>query len=163
MYILEWTIQWFVTALSVLLLVVLLRKPGTKDWLLVYMGKAFVSSFVGFLIVERGLLEFPVRFLPQYFESSILFDYLAFPVLCVAYNQTSRRLKLNGIILQAVLYSGGITVVEFGLERYTAVIEYHGWTWYYTFATLTLTMLSVRAMIALILKLEKPFPPDNES
>jgi hypothetical protein len=154
MYILEWVIQWTVVLLSLFLLFKMVLKPGTKEWLLVYFSKAFVSIFFGVIVVEQGLLEYPVRFLSAYFETSILFEYLAFPALCVAYNQTSYSSKLNSIFLQAVLYSGGMTAVEVVLEQYTAVIEYHHWTWYYTLTTITMTMLLVRGFIGLVHKLE---------
>ena len=90
----------------------------------------------------------------KYFDSSILFDYLLFPILCVFYNRTSEKSNLHSIFLQSFIYSTPMTVLEVILEKKTNLIRYNKkWNWLITYSTLVVTFLFVRGFIAIIRKL----------
>lgn len=89
---------------------------------------------LGLCVVELRLLEYPYRELSSINRTSFVFEYLILPLLCVHLNvrfpsHASRGVKIG-------LYAGitsVLTSVEFLLERYTEVIKYTGWEWYWTF------------------------------
>lgn len=49
------------------------------------------------------------RFFPNYFDTSILFEYLLFPIVCVYFYQTTYHSRFWGIVWQCFLYAGAIT------------------------------------------------------
>ncbi|MDQ0875794.1 hypothetical protein QFZ77_004453 [Paenibacillus sp. V4I3] len=143
-------IQWSVFVLSLISLLIILKKSLIGDCLYVYLITVFFSSFIPVILIEQHYYEHPVRFLSQYFSSAVLFDYLAFPTLNVLFNLTTKRSKLVGVLAQAVLYSALMTTVEFILERYTELIKYYSWTWMHSFVTLIAFFLFVRLLMSLI-------------
>ena len=90
----------------------------------------------------------------KYFDSSILFDYFLFPILCVFYNRTSEKSNLQSIFVQSFMYSTPMTVLEVILEKKTKLIRYNkNWNWFITYLTLVVTFLFIRGFIAIIRKL----------
>jgi hypothetical protein len=133
-----------------ILLPITLRKEPKKDWIIVFLLKTLLSGFLGNIIAANKLVEFPVRLFPKAFKSSIVYDWLLFPLMCVFYNQTTYKSKMPNIILQALFYSIPMTIVEYILERKTNLIKYRKWKWYYTLLSLFVTFLSVRGAIGFI-------------
>ena len=89
----------------------------------------------------------------KYFDSSLLFDYLLFPLLCVFYNRTSEKSNLHSIFLQSFIYTTPMTVLEVILEKKTNLIRYKkNWNWLITYSTLVVTFLFVRGFIVIIRK-----------
>ena len=119
-----------------------------RDWIVVFLYKCVLDFFWGSPVVNLNLLEYPVRLLPRYFDTSILYELWVFPVLCVLYNNVTRERGLWPIIYYAVLFSAVITAIEYPLELYTDLIKYIKWSWFTSFYTLTLTFLSSRTFIA---------------
>jgi hypothetical protein len=120
-----------------------------RDWVVVYLFKCTLDFLWGSPVVALKLIEYPDRLLPKYFQTSILFEVWVFPILCILYNQVTRTRGLGGIVGYALLFSAGMTAVEYPLEKYTNLIRYLDWTWLTTFCTLTITFLLSRAFIAL--------------
>lgn len=135
--------------ISVILLVFAVDWRYVRDWVVVYLYKSMLDSFFENVVIKKGLIEYPVRPLPQYFDGSLLFGLLVFPALCIVYNQITRNKGLWPIFYYAVLFSAGIVAVEYPLELYTNLITYIKWSWFTSLWTLTLTFLSSRAFIAL--------------
>ena len=124
------------------------KKP-MKDWLIVFLLKGYISSFINTVFVTEKNIKYPVTLTKQT-NVSTLYDYLIFPLLCVWFNQTTYRSKLLGIIGQSVLYSGIVTAIEYWLEKNTKVIKYKNWSWLHTFSTLNATFLAIRGVIDII-------------
>jgi hypothetical protein len=146
----------------ILLPIALYRKPR-KDWIIVFLLKTLISGFLGNIVASKKYLEFPVRHIPEAFKSSVVYDYLLFPLLCVFYNQTTFHSKLSGIVSQAFLYSMPMTGIEYILEKKTNLIKYNTWKWYYTLFSLAGTFMIVRGAIAVIRKLSSTEPDKLEN
>jgi hypothetical protein len=101
------------------------------------------------------LVEYPVRFLGQYFKTSILFEYFLYPIMCVYFYQTSYRSSLPGIIVQCALYTSALVILEVLCEKYTNLIKYHTWTWMYSFISIFILSFFVRMLMQLINKREQ--------
>ncbi|BDG43973.1 CBO0543 family protein [Saccharococcus caldoxylosilyticus] len=148
-------ILWALLIIGMALLFFSLRKPLIKDTVLVFLLKAYFSSFFGVIVAEKKLVEYPVRFLGQYFDTSILFEYFLYPIMCVYFYQTTYRSSLLGIIVQCALYTSALTILEVLCEKYTNLIKYYTWTWEYSFITIFLLAFFVRMLMKLINKREQ--------
>jgi hypothetical protein len=148
-------ILWAFLIFGMVLLFFSLRKPIIKDTILVFLLKAYFSTFFGVIVVEENWVEYPVRFLAQYFEASIIFEYFLYPIMCVYFYQTSYRSSFLGIIVQCALYTSALTILEVLCEKYTNLVKYHTWTWMYSFATIFLLSFMVRMLMQLINKREQ--------
>lgn len=119
-----------------------------RDWVVIFFFICTLDFIWGSAVENLNLLEYPVRILPKYFETSLLFEVGVFPVLCILYNQATRTRGLGGIIWHALVFSTVITAIEYPLERYTDLIQYNNWNWFTTLYTIMLTFLISRAFIA---------------
>ncbi|MCX7781279.1 MAG: hypothetical protein N2491_10300 [Negativicutes bacterium] len=140
----------FITATlaALLILVFMVDWRHFRDWVVVFLFICVISLTWGSPLVEQDLIDYPVRLLPQYYDTNILFELWVFPVLCVWYNQVTRQCSLPLIFCYALLFSAGIVAIEYPLELYTNLIKYKEWSWFTSFYTLMLTFLTSRAFIA---------------
>lgn len=150
----EKIILWSLLIIGISLLFFSLRKPLIKNWLLIFLLASCLTTFLGVLVVEEKWLEYPVRFLGNYFSSSLLYEYLLFPVVSIYFYQTTYHSRYLNIVLQCILYTTVLTIIEVYLERYTDLIEYHTWTWLHTYISTFFLMMLVRILLQLINKKE---------
>jgi hypothetical protein len=107
----------------------------------VFLFVQFLTWISGLCVVELRLLEYPYRELSSINRTSLVFEYLVLPLLSVHLNArfpngATRPVKIG-------LYAGitsVLTAVEYLLERYTEVIKYSGWEWYWTFSSVWLVL-----------------------
>jgi hypothetical protein len=125
-------------------------KGNKKEKLIIFFLVHYIAIFVSVIIKEENMIDYPVRFLPQYFGTPLLFEYLLFPLVNVWFYSTTQNSSRVYILLQAVMYSGLLSFVEFFLERYTDLIEYNTWTIWHTFFSEVAFFLFVRWIIGLI-------------
>lgn len=96
---------------------------------------------LGLCAVQMHLLEYPYREFSKVNRTSFIFEYLVLPILCIHFNahfpNRATRLKKLGFYAGISLT---LTGVEFLLERYTALIKYTGWQWYWTFLSVCLIL-----------------------
>jgi len=118
-----------------------------RDWIVVFLFEGFLNLILGSAVEKLHLIKYPFRLLPHIYDTSILFEIWVFPVLCILYNQVTRKLGFWPIIYYALLFSAGITAIEYPLERYTDLIKYIQWSWLTTFCTLTGIFLICRFFI----------------
>lgn len=135
-------------AITLLLLIFTVDWQYFRDWIVVFLFKSLLDISWGVIVVETNLIRYPFRILPQYFQTSVLFELWVFPTLCILYNQVTRKSGLGQIFYLALLFSGVITAIEYHLEKYTELIDYLNWSWITSFSTLTITFLSSRLFIA---------------
>ncbi|MDQ0340717.1 hypothetical protein J2S00_003543 [Caldalkalibacillus uzonensis] len=146
---------WCLLIIGIGLFLFSLRKPLLlKDTILIFLMKAYFSSFIGVIVVKEEMVEYPVRFLSKYFDASILFEYFLYPIMCIYLYQTTVHSRFLGIVLQCALYTAALTTIEVICEKYTDLVEYHSWTWMHSFITIFLLSLSVRLLLQLINKIE---------
>ncbi|WP_216827433.1 CBO0543 family protein [Alkalihalobacterium elongatum] len=133
---------WIIT---IVLLIINIPKQQIRRAILAFLYKQMVTWLFGLLVVEKGLIKYPVRFFRKTNKSSFSFEYFIYPAFCSILNvkypeKSSKAIQFLYIILNA----GWITVVEVLLERYTKLIKYVNWKWYWSFITLALTDFSSR-------------------
>jgi hypothetical protein len=149
-------ILWVFFIIGIVLFIFSLRKPHLlKDTILVFLMKAYFSTFFGVIVVEKNMIEYPVRFLDKYFDASILFEYFLYPIMCIYLYQTSVHSRILGIVIQCALYTAAITIIEVLCEKYTDLIKYHSWSWMHSYLYIFLLSLLVRLLVQWINKIEK--------
>lgn len=126
------------------------KKSPSKDWILIYFFKGFLSSFIDNYVVRTGRVRYPVRLLHQWYDTSVLFNYLLFPLVCVFFNQATVRDKPSFIFLKALFFSVPMTLIEWLLEKKSNLIKWEKWSAFHTFVSETMTFLGSRGFIALI-------------
>lgn len=117
-----------------LLSIFLIPKTKRIQAQFVFLFVQFPAWVLGLSAVELKLLEYPYRELSSINRTSFIFEYFILPVVCVHLN--ARFPEHASIVKKLGLYIGVasiFTLAEFILERYTEVIKYTGWEWYWTF------------------------------
>ncbi|WP_175639055.1 CBO0543 family protein [Metabacillus schmidteae] len=146
---------------GIMMLLNLMRKPPTKDWMLVFLFKGYIASILDKLAVTKGKIVYPIN-LFKWFDISFIFDYLLFPVVCVYYNQATKTSNIFGIIAKSFLFSVPMSLVEYYFETRTSLIKFKkGWNIYLSFISLTLTFIFSRTYIALVRKADNSRIPKN--
>ena len=144
----EMFISLVAAVITLLLLIFAVDWRYVRDWVVVFLFKSLLDFVVSSPTVEHHLLEYPIRLLPNCYDTSLLFELWVFPVLCILYNQITRDKGIGAILGYALLFSAGITVIEYYLELHTNLIRYIQWSWQTTFISLTITFLISRGFIA---------------
>lgn len=130
-------------------------KEPVKDWAIVFFSTAYFATFLSKILIKESRLKHPIRLLPKYFQTSVLYDMLIFPLYCVWFNQSIYRSKISGMIGKALLYSGSHTCIEYFLEKKTDLIVWKKWTWLHNMSSLTLMLLGSRGILSLLKWLSK--------
>lgn len=119
-------------------------KNKLRDASIIFIFQQGVTWFAGILAIGFNLLEYPVRELAKVNGTSFLFEFFLYPVItiffCINYPKT------NSIWIK-FLYLGafatgltGLTVPEVIIEKYTNLITYIDWKWYYTWSSVYATL-----------------------
>ncbi len=135
-------IAWIITIVG---LIIFVPKIKIREAFVIFLFKQFITWIVGLLVVELGLIIYPVRSFANATQSSFDFEYFIYPAMCVVFNlhypvgkSTFRQL------MHYISFCSAITIVEVFIERYTDIIEYIHWEWYVTWITLFITFYASR-------------------
>lgn len=116
-------------------------KDKLRDASIIFLFQQFVTWFAGILAVGFNLLEYPVRELAKVNGTSFLYEFFQYPVItvffCLFYPKTNSFWKKS---LYISAYSTGLTLPEVIIEKYTNLISYIHWHWYYTWASVYATL-----------------------
>lgn len=119
----------------------------------------FPTWLLGLSAVEMGLLEYPFREFASVNRTSFIFEYVILPVLCVHVNnhypwQKSVLTKTTYFVSISLVITGGEVI----LERYTQLIKYTGWEWYWTWITVALIFWLTQNTVAWFFRLRESPP-----
>ncbi|WP_227937219.1 CBO0543 family protein [Alkalihalobacillus deserti] len=117
----------------------------TRHGILAFFYMQTLTWFWGLVVTEKGLIKYPVRFFKQSNKSSFSFEYFIFPAMCSIFNIFYPKGKNKFFkLLYYILHSGIITAIEVMMERFTNLIEYKKWKWYWSFLTIGISYYSSR-------------------
>ncbi|MDQ1143748.1 uncharacterized membrane protein YhaH (DUF805 family) [Bacillus sp. SORGH_AS 510] len=110
-----------------------------------FLFKQAITWIFGLVVVQYGLLTYPVRLLADVNRSSFTYEFYVYPAVCAIFNAyyPHKRSKLVQFLYYCA-YCTILTVPEIFLEKYTELIKYIHWSWYWTWITLFLTFLMTR-------------------
>lgn len=134
-----------VWVLACLALLIYVPKVRYREAIVIFMFKQVMTWLLGIITVEAGLIEYPVRIFTIAVKTSFTFEYFVYPVICIFFVLYYPEAKgLFREFLHYFYYCSVITAVELVLEKYTDLIKYIHWTWYYTWISLVITFFFSR-------------------
>jgi hypothetical protein len=140
----EW---WLLLSVYVVATGILFFIPKNKFRLAVvaFLFQQVITFLIGLVVVELGLLEYPVRLFASINRTSFTFEYFSFPVICAAFNVWYPNDRST--LIQLGYYAGissVLTIAEVLIEKYTYLIKYIHWEWYITWSTICLALFIAR-------------------
>lgn len=94
---------------------------------------------LGLIVVEFGWLEYPVRELAKANATSFSFEYFTLPIIIIfliLHYPGHKPIKTR--LFYIFTFSSGLTIIEYFVEKYTLIIAYHSWKWYWTWLSVTI-------------------------
>jgi hypothetical protein len=130
---------------TIMLLVLFTPRHQLREAQIVFLFKQALTWPLGILVVESGLLSYPVREFPNAINTSFSFEYFIYPATCIIFvlrfpEKRSMLWKIGWYIL----FPSWMTLLEVLIERYTDLIHYVTWTWYWTWISLCITFFMSR-------------------
>jgi hypothetical protein len=119
--------------------------------------KQMITWLLGLVVVELGLIEYPVRLFAAVNRSSFTFEFWAYPVVCGLFN--ARYPEKRSLLFKLFYYSSYctvMTVVEVLIEKNTDLIKYIHWSWFWTWITLFVTFYMSRTFCKWFFSLRAP-------
>lgn len=106
-----------------------------------FLFKQAITWLFGLLVVEKNLIKYPVRiFFKRANKASFTFEYFVYPALCSLFNLFYPEKRNNtSKLMYYFFHSGIITVFESFAVKYTKLIKYNRWSWYWSFITIWFT------------------------
>lgn len=111
---------------------------------------------LGLLVVEFGWLEYPVREFAKANATSFSFEYFSLPVITiflVLYYPQHKPLPKKLFYVGA--FSSTLTIIEYFIEKYTLIINYHSWKWYWSWISVTILFYLVMSIYRWFYKIGK--------
>ncbi|MFC5734244.1 CBO0543 family protein [Cytobacillus gottheilii] len=145
---------WIVMSI---LLMIFVPKNRIREAHVSFLFKQTITWLFGLLVVEKGLISYPYRlFFKKANKSSFTFEYFVYPALCSLFNlhYPEKRNKLYKFCYYT-LYSASITVFEAIAIKYTNLIRYKKWSWYWSFITMWFTFYLSRLYHRWVFKLKQ--------
>jgi hypothetical protein len=127
-----------------ILCVVLLKRfiPLNKlrQGVLAFLYKQVVTWFFGLVVVEKGLIKYPVRYFKKSYKGSFSFEYFLYPSICAIFNiyYPQKRSNLHKF-LYINFFTSILTIIEVLIEKYTNLIKYVKWKWYWSYITMAVS------------------------
>lgn len=135
----EWIILSSALLVTILLLILFTPRDKIREAHVIFMFKQVLTWLTGLLVVEFGLIEYPVREFQIATATSFSFEYFIYPAVCIVFVLRFPEYKtVWHKIGWFALFPTVITIGEVLIERYTNLIKYINWTWYWTWLSLLL-------------------------
>ncbi|MFB9324706.1 CBO0543 family protein [Paenibacillus aurantiacus] len=135
-------ILYGVWILTTILLIVFINRTNWIQAQISFLFMQVPSWLFGSLVVQGGLIEYPVGFLKIAYRASFTFEFFVFPAVSAIFNTYFPRKKHWVIKTLYILGIPGLmTAGEVYLEKHTELIKYLHWAWYWSYLTMTATLL----------------------
>lgn len=145
---------WIIT---IALLIFFVPKRRIREAIVVFMFKQMITWFIGLLVVELRMLEYPIRSFAYATKTSFDFEYFIYPAFSVIFNMHYPEGKsFIKRFLHFIYYCSALTAVEVVVEKYTDILVYIHWSWYTTFITLFITFFMSRQFYKWFFKIDHP-------
>ncbi|GFZ32978.1 hypothetical protein CSC2_35040 [Clostridium zeae] len=130
---------------SILSVLIFIRKKDIKK---AFFATLLAQTFtwpMGLLFTQLNRIAYPVRLFPKAVSSSFLNGYIMNPIIFAIY-YTHFPINLNVIYrcLYTLFISMIPTLIELCENKYTNLIKYKSWHWYYTWLLILITYFILR-------------------
>lgn len=131
-----------VTAWIIMIIILIVFVPRSKfrEAQVIFFFKQLLTWFIGLLVVQFRLIEYPVREFSYANRASFSFEYFIYPAICVVFNlhYPQGKSKIRQF-MHYFYFCSVMSFIELLCEKYTNIIKYVHWTWYITWITLFIT------------------------
>jgi hypothetical protein len=123
------------------------------------MFKQDLTLISGLLVVEFGLIQYPIREFQIASATSFSLEYFIYPAVCIVFvlrfpNHKTIWHKIGWF----ALFPTSMTILELLIERYTKLIDYINWTWYYSwFSMLIFDIITLNYYLWFIKKKDRNY------
>ncbi|MGM0876580.1 MAG: CBO0543 family protein [Bacillota bacterium] len=123
---------------SFLLLLFLTPKNKVRHACLIFLFQQSYTLITGLIIVEKGFIRYPKdMFFKNSYKGSFPFEQLVFPAITVLFNIYYPSQKKSIVrVLYYFIYCSFITSLEVIAVRFTRLITFKDWHWYWSFITM---------------------------
>lgn len=137
----EKIVEVLVGVLSLIIIFKLIPREKSRPAVLAYLFKLVITWLFGLLVVEKDAINYPVRlFFKNAYKGSFTFEYIAYPTLCALFNSYYPEKKGPLVKLCYYLFHTGFIIIgEVLALKYTKLIQYENWKWYWSFTTIWFT------------------------
>ncbi|MCU9614865.1 hypothetical protein OEV98_15075 [Caldibacillus lycopersici] len=135
------TIELSAWTVTILLLIKFVPKRRIREAIIPFFFKQCITWIFGLMVVEKRLISYPIRlFFNRATKSSFTFEYFVYPSLCVLFNLYYPK-KSNNVqkLLYYFFHTAIITCFEIYAVKFTKLIKYDKWSWYWSFASIWVT------------------------
>lgn len=130
---------------TIIMLILFIPKNKLREAQLIFLFKECITWFLGLLVVELRLIEYPVEFFKYATKTSFTFEFFIYSAICSVFNINYPVGKSNlRKFMHYFYFCTAMTVLEVLCLKYTNIIVYLHWTWYITWITLFLTFFISR-------------------
>jgi len=134
-----------VYVITIIGLLLLTPRNRIREASIIFLFKQVQTWLFGLLVVEYGLITYPVREFPVASDTSFSFEYFIYPAVCIVFvlHYPTHKSWLHRIGWY-LFFPTWMTILEVLIERYTRLIHYTGWAWYWSWITFVITFLFSR-------------------
>lgn len=138
---LERTIEISAWIVMIFLLLIFVPRNKIREAHVAFLFKQVVTWIFGLFVVEKNLISYPYRlFFRKANKASFTFEYFVYPALCSLFNvHYPEKRNYFYKFSHYFFYTAVITVFEAIAYKYTKLINYKKWTWYWSFLTIWFT------------------------
>ncbi|MGO4889476.1 CBO0543 family protein [Anaerobacillus sp. MEB173] len=127
------------------LLVLLVPKNKIRQAHIAFLFQQVITWSFGLIVAENKLIQYPRRFFKKSNKASFTFEYFVFPAVSVFFNLYYP--EKHKAIIKTLYYSFYLSVLS-GLElfalKFTKLIRYIHWKWYWSTITMGITLFISR-------------------
>ena len=127
-----------ILVVSVIAVFILVPRTKIRDAWVIFLSLQVITWPAGLFAVEMKWIEYPIQlfaFDNHFNRSSLTFEFFLFPVTAIIFNLYFPIKQKKWTILYYLVFTGFFTGLEVLLERYTDLVQYHKWKWYWTLIT----------------------------
>lgn len=124
--------------ISILLLIKFIARDKIRQATIAFLFQQALSWIFGLFAAENQWIRYPYRpFFKKAFKANFVLQYFLYPLFSIFFNlyyPETRNLLTKA--LYYFLHSSFITGCQLWMAKYTKLIRYLKWTWYYSFLTM---------------------------
>ncbi|MGX6444042.1 CBO0543 family protein [Neobacillus sp. K501] len=130
--------------LCIFALIKLVPKNKSRDAWVLFLFLQVITWPAGLFAVEKGWIDYPTQLLPvanSYNRTSFSFEFFLFPIVAIFFSlYYPNKLSRLKTLLYYVCFAGFFTCFEVLLEKFTTLVEYDEWKWYWTLISVILSL-----------------------
>ena len=139
----RWILIGF-SSICIFALFKLIPRSKARDAWVLFAFLQVITWPAGLFAVEKGWIEYPTQLFPyvnQYNRTSFSFEFFLFPIVAIFFSlYYPDKVKPKGAAIYYLSFTGFFTICEVLLERYTTLVKYHEWKWYWTLTTVMISL-----------------------